>query len=339
MNEINILILSAGRRVELVQCFQKAAKKLCVKSNIVAGDCSDTAPALYFADRTYRLPRIIDPNYIDAIIDACNQENISLIVPTIDTDLLLLAENKSIIEEKTNAKVLISDYKVVEICRDKINTQKFLEENDFGIPKMYTDEEIRNGDLQFPLFIKPKSGSSSINTFKVNNNSELNMYIDIVKEPIIQNFMEGEEFTVDVFLDFEGTIITIVPRLRLATRSGEISKGKIIKDREIIEDVSRLMKVLKPIGHITVQLMKTKKGIEYIEINPRFGGGAPMSIQSGADSCENLFRLLKGQTLEYNENYRDKVTFLRFDSSICLDENMDILNSTDIEKNMELVKW
>ncbi|WP_282140954.1 ATP-grasp domain-containing protein [Cytobacillus oceanisediminis] len=325
MSEINVLILSAGRRVELVQCFQKAAEKLDIKSNIVAGDCSDTAPALYFADRTYKLPRILEPNYIDVIIDACNQENISLVVPTIDTDLLLLAENKSFIEEKTNAKVLISDYKVVEICRDKINTQRYLEEIGFGIPKMYTEEEVRTGTLKFPLFIKPKSGSSSINTFKVNNNSDLKTYMDIVKDPIIQDYMEGEEFTVDVFLDFESKIISIVPRLRIATRSGEISKGKIIRDKEIIDNVTKLMKVLKPIGHITVQLMKTKKGIEYIEVNPRFGGGAPMSIMSGADSCENLFRLLMGEKLEYNENYKDNLTFLRFDSSICIDENMELV--------------
>ena len=85
------------------------------------------------------------------------------------------------------------------------------------------------------------------------------------------------------------------------------------------------MKVLKPIGHITVQLMKTKKGIEYIEINPRFGGGAPMSIQSGANSCEYLLKLLMGEKLEYHEDYRDDVTFLRFDNSICLDENMVVV--------------
>ena len=137
--------------------------------------------------------------------------------------------------------------------------------------------------------------------------------------------MEGREFTVDVFLDFDGNLITVVPRLRMATRSGEISKGKIIKDREIIDDIKRLVKALKPIGHITVQLMKTNKGIEYIEINPRFGGGAPMSIQSGADSCENLYRLLMGDKLEYNENYRDNIMFFRFDNSICVDENKEIV--------------
>jgi len=323
--DINILILSAGRRVELVQCFQRAAKKLNIKSNIVAADCSSIAPALYFADRTCQLPRINEPNYISSIIDVCNKENISLIIPTIDTDLLLLAENKKLIEEKTNAKVLISDIRVVKICRDKIKTQKFLEENNFSVPKMYIDDEIESGNVKYPVFIKPKSGSSSINAFKVNNSTELKIYRSIIDEPIVQEFIEGEEYTVDVFLDFESNIITIVPRVRINTRSGEISKGKIIKDREIINDVCRLMKVLKPIGHITVQLMKTKRGIEYIEINPRFGGGAPMSIQSGADSCENLYRLLMGEKLKYNENYRDNIIFLRFDNSICLDENMEII--------------
>jgi len=325
MNEINILILSAGRRVELVQSFQKAAKNLNVKSNIVAADCSNTAPALYFADRSVILPRISDANYIESLIAACNKENIALVVPTIDTNLLLLTENKSTIEEKTNAKVLISAPSVIKICRDKINTQKFMEENGFGIAKMYTEAELTNEDLQYPLFIKPKCGSSSMDTYKVNNAHELNIYRSIIDDPIIQDFMEGEEFTVDVFLDFESNIITIVPRLRIATRSGEIAKGKIIKDQDIINDVTKLMKVLKPIGHITVQLMKTKKGIEYIEINPRFGGGAPMSIQCGADSCEYLLKLLMGEKIGYHEDYQDNVTFLRFDNSICLDENMVVV--------------
>lgn len=324
MFECNILILSAGRRVELIQSFQRAVKKLGIKGDVIAGDCSELAPAIYFADKKRKLPYINDPTYIDSIIDTCIKENIMLIVPTIDTDLLLLSEQKEYIESKTNAIVLISCPRVVRICRDKIKTQRFLEENNFKVPKVYTYEELKR-DVEFPLFIKPKSGSSSINAFKVNNKEELDAYLGIIKEPIIQEFIEGEEFTVDVFLDFASNIITIVPRLRIAVRGGEISKGKIIKDQEIISDVKRLMEILKPIGHITVQLMKTKRGIEYIEINPRFGGGAPMSIQCGADSCENLFRLLMGEKLDYNENYRDNVTFLRFDNSICLDENMEII--------------
>lgn len=325
MTDYNILILSAGRRVELVQSFQKAAKRLNIKSTVVAGDCSETAPAIYFADKKVILPRINEENYIDEIIKVCQRDNIRLVIPTIDTDLLVLSEERERIESESGAIVLISSTEVVSICRDKINTQKFLEKNGFKMPKMYSEEELDSGELKFPLFIKPKSGSSSINTFKANNLQELFTYRSLIKEPIVQDFITGKEFTVDVFLDFDGNIITIVPRLRMATRSGEISKGKIIKDREIIDDIKRLVEVLRPIGHITIQLMKTDKGIEYIEINPRFGGGTPMSIQSGADSCENLYRLLMGESLDYNENYRDNIMFLRFDSSICVDDNLEVV--------------
>jgi len=325
MPEYNVLILSAGRRVELVQCFQQAAARLGLSCRVVAGDCSSTAPALYFADRRYQLPRITEPNYIDSIVDVCSKENISLIVPTIDTELLLLARHKKDIEEQTGAKLLVSSENVIEICRDKNRTQAFLERHHFGVPKMYTIEDIEQQRINFPLFIKPKSGSSSVQTYKINNMNELEFFRNWVADPIIQQYIEGDEYTVDVFLDFESNVITIVPRLRLATRSGEISKGKIVKDREIICDVHRLMTILKPIGQITVQLKKTGEGIKYIEINPRFGGGAPMSIRSGADSCENLFRLLRGERLQYHENYRDQLIFIRFDSCICLNENMEIV--------------
>ena len=133
---------------------------------------------------------------------------------------------------------------------------------------------------------------------------------------MVQECMSGEEYTVDVFLDFDSNIITAVPRQRIAMRSGEIAKGRIVRDKEIVRDVERVMHALKPIGQITVQCMKTERGIEYIEINPRFGGGAPMSIAAGADSCENLYRLLQGEKLEYRDDYRDGATFLRFDASI-----------------------
>lgn len=322
MIEKNIMILSAGRRVELVQRFKNAAQRLGVKSKIVAVDISDTAPAIYFADTFYFIPRISADGYIESLIDISNKENISLIIPTIDTELLKLMENREKIENSTNAKILLSRDEVIKICRDKNNTQRFFEKNGFGVPKQLSDDDICNGNYSFPLFIKPEDGSSSINTFKVKNKEELDFFIRYIDKPMVQEFIEGTEFSVDVFCDFESNPITIVPRIRLATRSGEIAKGKIVKDRDVIEDVKRLISVLRPTGHITVQCMKTKRGIEYIEINPRFGGGAPMSIDAGADSCENLYRILIGESLSYNENYLDETLFVRFDNSIMFDKDM-----------------
>lgn len=323
MSSINILLLSAGRRVELIESFKEAAKRLKIESKIVVADISNTAPAIYFADKSYIIPKIGEEGYLDSIINICNKESIKLIIPTIDTELLILSQNKVTIENQTNAKVLISNENVINICRNKICTQRFFEKNGFGVPKQI---EAREGNIKFPVFIKPIDGSSSINTFKVNNLDELKFFNNYIDKPIIQEFIIGEEFTIDAFLDFESNIITIVPRKRIATRSGEISKGEIVKDREIIEDVKRLLNTLKPIGQITIQCMKTDKGIKYIEINPRFGGGAPMSIKAGANSCKNLYKIIQGEKLEYNENYTENVTFLRFDSSIMLNEKMEKIN-------------
>lgn len=325
MGNINVLILSAGRRVELVNCFKEARDKLGVMGNVVAVDLSSTAPALYHADKHNLICRISDDKYIDEVIDICNKEEINLIIPTIDTELYKLAREKERIESETKAIVLVSNIDVIEICRDKYNTQSFFEENGFKVPRLITEEIISKGDFEFPLFIKPLNGSSSINTFKVNNESELEFFLNYVPEPLVQEFIEGEEYTVDTFVDFEHNPITIVPRQRLATRSGEVLKGIVKKDREIIEAVKKVLEVLKPIGHITLQCMKTKNGIEFIEINPRFGGGAPISIKAGANSPENLYKLLMGKTLNYNEDYEDSLLASRHDEAVFLNSRGEVV--------------
>lgn len=319
---MNILILSAGRRVELTRCFQRARDRLGIKGDVVAADCSELAPALYFADAIEIVPRISKgQEYIDAIKNICRKRDIKLIVPTIDTELLILAEHKEELEAVSGARLLVSDLEAIKICRNKIKTQEFFEKNGFLVPHLYTDEEIKGGNYEFPMFIKPLDGSSSVNAFKVNSEAELKTYLELIDQPMVQAYMEGEEYTIDCFLDFDSKLLSLVPRIRMATRSGEIAKGKIVRDAEVCADVKRLMEVLKPIGHITVQCRKTQRGIEYIEINPRFGGGAPMSIAAGADSCEKLYKLLQGEKLEYSDDYRSDVILLRFDASIMLNEN------------------
>ncbi len=321
MGSINVLILSAGRRVELVKCFKNARDRLGIKGIVAAGDASELAPALYYADEKVIFPRIDSGRYVEAVIEACKRFKADLCVPTIDTELLLLSEERERIEKETGCRVLICDKRVISICRDKRNTQRFMEENGFLMPHLYTEEELSRGEVSFPLFIKPVDGSSSIDTYRADNENELRSALARVKDPMVQDYMEGEEYTIDVFLDFDSNIISIVPRIRLAVRSGEIAKGRIVKDAAIEADVKRLMEILRPTGHITIQLRKTQRGLEYIEINPRFGGGAPMSIMAGADSCEYLYRLLRGEKSIQNCGYRDGLTFLRFDACVALDEN------------------
>lgn len=327
MKDINILFLSAGRRVELLNSFRNAMNQNNIDGKIIAVDLKLDAPAIFFADEYFKIRHIKEEGYIEDVIKICNEKNISLIIPTIDTELSILSENKDYIEENTNAKVMVSDKNIISIIRDKFKTHSFLKQHGFNTPKVIFEKDIELGNYNFPLFIKPLDGSSSINNFKINSELELEFFKNYVPNPIIQEFAEGNEYCVDIFTDFNGNAITIVPKLRLASRTGEISKGIIKKDRRIIEEMKKLIEVLKPVGEINVDCMVSDEAVSIIEINGRFAGGAPMSFKAGANSPLNLIKLLQGESLEYNEDYDDGFMVLRYDDAVSINSSGNVIFS------------
>lgn len=313
---IKILFSSVGRRVELIQCFKNAANELKKELIIYGVDISLTAPALYFCDKQFIVPKISDANYIPTLLEICKCENINILIPTIDTDLMLLSEHKSEFEN-IGTKVLVSAPDKIKVCRDKRLTGDFFKQCGLNAPP--TTDDIKFYNCDFPAFIKPKDGSSSINAYKVEDFKSLEMYSKQIPDYIIQPFISGIEFTVDIFCSFAGEPIYITPRVRMATRAGEVLKTKICLDESITDDMKRLVKSFKPCGPITVQLIKdtvSNKNI-YIEINPRFGGGAPLSMKAGANSAKALIELNEGKKLSIVPTAaEDGAVFCRFEQSI-----------------------
>lgn len=313
---MNILFTCVGRRIELMQCFCEAAASLNVGITIHGTDVSDTAPALKFCGVAHIAPGIKDPEYIPSLLKICEEQHIDAVIPTIDTDLLILSENKEKFE-KIGTRVVISGTEEIGICRDKRYTSSFFESCGLKAPKTFDD--VEKYDMGYPCFIKPKDGSSSIFAYKVNNEKELRAYAAQVPDYIIQPFIDGTEYTVDIFCDFDSNPIYITPRIRLAVRAGEVLKTQIVQDETIINEMKALIQKFKPCGAITVQLIQDKKTGEnyYIEINPRFGGGAPLSMKAGANSAEALLRLLKGEKLSFKMGAaEDGAIYCRFDQSI-----------------------
>ena len=311
---MKILFTSVGRRVELIQAFRNAAIKCETELKIFGTDMSTTAPALSFCDYTQIVPAIKSSEYLPTIIEICKKENIDALVPTIDTELLLLSQNK---EKFGKTKVIISEQEKIAVCRNKMFTADYF--HSVGLKSPSPVDDYTKYIYGFPAFIKPKDGSSSIFAYKANNIDELKAYAEEVPNYIVQPFIEGVEYTVDAFCDFDGKPIYITPRIRLATRSGEVSKTQIAQDAKIIFEMQQLIAEYKPCGQITVQLIKERTTSEdyYIEINPRFGGGAPLSIKAGADSAEALIRILNGELLTYQPNAaEDGAIYSRFDQSI-----------------------
>lgn len=311
---MKILFTSVGRRVELVQAFRTAAEKLNVPLKIIGADITDLAPALLYCDKTILVPRISDEKYIPKLQKYCAEEQIDALIPTIDTDLMLLAKRKN---EFGNTKVIISSWDKVALCRDKRLTADYF--NSVGLKSPHPVDDWAKYQDGYPAFIKPKNGSSSIFAYKVENENELKSFAAQVPDYIVQPYISGIEYTVDVFCDFDGNPIYITPRIRLAVRAGEVLKTEIVQDQQIIQEVKQLVADYKPCGQITIQLIRDEVTGEdyYIEINPRFGGGAPLTMKAGADSAEAMIRLLNSEKLDYIDGAADDgAIFSRFDQSV-----------------------
>lgn len=324
---MKILFTSVGRRVELMQAFRHAADELEADLTIIGADISTTAPALYFCDKQMLVPRIAEQNYIPQLLDICEKEHVDCLIPTIDTDLMLLADSRERFKA-VGTQVCISSPSKVRICRDKRLTAAYFLSLGLKSPMPYDSvekyvEDLEKGNVSFPAFIKPKDGSSSIDAYQVKNAMELRTYAGRVKDYIIQPFIRGREFTIDIFCDFSGNPIYITPRERMAVRAGEVLKTRITQDDVMISEMEKLIQDFKPCGQITVQLIRDEKTGEnyYIEINPRFGGGAPLSIKAGADSAKAVLQLLDGKKLAYvKKAAADGAVYSRFDQSICVSE-------------------
>ncbi len=321
---MKILFTSVGRRVELIQAFRSASNKLGCDLEIFGADISESAPALFFCDTREIVCRISNPNYIPTLLSICKNQKIDCLIPTIDTDLILLSQNKEKFEA-VGTKVFVSECEKIEISRNKKRSASYFISLGLKAPDTYDSaeefaEEYNIGKQKLPAFIKPNDGSSSVGVHRADNIEELMFYSRRVKNPIIQTCIEGREYSVDIFCDYNGNPVYITPRERLAVRAGEVSKTQIVQDDKIIEEMKVLVKDYKPCGQITVQLIRDKVTGDdyYIEINSRFGGGAPISMMAGADSAEAVLRILNGEKLTYHHKAaRDGALYCRYDQSVC----------------------
>lgn len=313
---MKLLFTSVGRRVELMQAFRLAAEEMGLDLLIYGADMSETAPALMFCHHRVMVPRIKSEAYIPALLEVCESEQIDAVIPTIDTDLMILAQSRQRFAA-VGTKVIISAPEKIALCRDKRLTADYFAS--VGLKSPRPTDDVAKYAYGFPAFIKPKDGSSSIFAYKVNNQEEMASYVAQVPDYIIQPFIRGTEYTVDVFCDFMGKPIYITPRIRLAVRSGEVLKTEITQDAQILAEIKQLLADYKPCGPITVQLIRQEEtGLDYyIEINPRFGGGAPLSMMAGANSAKALLQLLRGEILPYCEGAaEDGAVYSRFDQSV-----------------------
>lgn len=314
MSKLNVLVLSVGRRVELIQFLRKSLVDRGLSFKLFGADASKLAPALYECDDHVILPKITDGHYLKTLRKTIEYLNIQIIIPTIDTELSVLAQNKDSIEFSSNTKVIVSELKAIEIFQDKLKSATFMEENQILTPKVL-DYAQRNR-FDYPVFIKPSKGSSSINALKIYSLEELERWFNAIERPIIQSFISGKEYTVDAYIDSHNALISESHRLRIKTRSGEILIGQMVFIDDIRKIILDLLTKIKLIGPITFQFIEENRQYYLIEVNPRLGGGVPMSLRSGIDITGNLIDEYLNQPLIKTSSKGIEKIYSRFDQMI-----------------------
>lgn len=312
--KINILIIPAGSRIALgIIKFLRKEKNI----RIISADCDKLAPGFYLSARSYLVsPFSIKSCFFRDLKKIIQREKIDLIIPALDPLLNIFTESKDFFDN-LGVRILISPPETIFATRDKWQTYKLLKDI-IPLPKSFIDKKKIN--VPYPLFIKPRDGSGSTDVYKVNSREELNFYWKRIKNPIVQEYLEGNEYTVDCLTDMEGKLLFSIPRLRSDTKAGVSVKGKVVKNRKIEEIAKKITQKIKFNGPFFFQL-KEKNGIlKLIEINARFGGGMPLSATAGPNIYLLSIKLFLGQEIKKIPKIKYGLYFTRFDEEIYLTE-------------------
>lgn len=316
----NILITSAGRRVSLVKEFQQTAAEFDKSIKVFASDMrSDMAAACFVADNAFVVPPLSNEGYIDTLLSICLANNIGIVIPTIDTELPLLAANKEYFASQ-GINLVVSSPEFITKCCDKRETIKMFEGYRIRTPRC-----VDPVHPEFPMFAKPYDGSMSKNLHVIKSADDLSE--SIINDPKLMfmeyiDMREYSEFTVDMYYGHDNHVKAIVPRERIEIRSGEISKG-ITRKNYLVDFLKERMEHLPGVvGTVCIQLFyrQSDNDVLGIEINPRFGGGYPLSYHAGANFPEMIMKeYVNNQTLDYRDDWHDNMMILRYDAEVIVE--------------------
>lgn len=316
----NILITSAGRRVSLVRFFKTELKAFFPDSKVFTTDSNpEYSPACSVSDGAFKVPKVTESNYIEELLLILLTNNIKLIIPTIDTELLILSQNIDFFKSH-NIEIVLSDYENIRIFNNKRLTHTFFKEKEIKCAK-----EFDKKNYKLPIYIKPIDGSRSIDNYIIMQESELTEYHFSNEKLIFLEYLdhkEHTEYTVDLYFDKNNDLKCFIPRERIEVRAGEVNKAMTKRTSFTDEIWKKLAHIPGLRGCICIQIFVNKEtnAIYGIEINPRFSGGFPLSYLAGANFPKWIIQeyLLPETTIPIYDSWEENLMMLRYDDEVLI---------------------
>jgi carbamoyl-phosphate synthase large subunit len=311
----NILITGVGSTTA-ISVIKGLRKQQEIPVRIIGTDIHDERQIAgsSFCDVFHKVPKAIDDNYIGNLLDISLKEKVDVLFPILDKELEVIAASINRFRE-AGIHVWLSDLESILICGDKYRTYQFFVDNGFPTPMSWLPEKMQTLDTQgiFPLIVKPRSGLGSVDVFRVDDWAELQSALERVEEPVIQEYLHGKEFTIDVVADNDSRILAVVPRERIETKAGISYKGRTVRDEQLIQYAGDIAQKLQIKGHCNVQCRMTNGAPKFFEVNPRFSGTLPLTIEAGVNSPLILAKLALGIKPERDQfDFRDGVYMARY---------------------------
>jgi carbamoyl-phosphate synthase large subunit len=271
----------------------KSLKMVKYPVKIVSSDTNPVSAGFYMSDAHELLPKIESKSYLSRLFEIITKHKISVLMPSSGYDIYHYSKYKKKLL-KLGALPVVSDVNTMEICRDKMQTYHHLSKK-FDLPVTTLDSKKQEG---FPLIAKPRYGKGSKGIFKIENPLDLRYIQSKQNGLIFQEYLPGTEYTIDVLSDLNGEPIIAVPRIRVQTKAGISTVGKIIKDENLSETCKSIAKYLKIKGPCCIQMKESNEGtLKLVEVNPRLGGGTIFTTLAGANFPAMILDMAMGKRI------------------------------------------
>ena len=266
------------------------------------------------ADVSEILPEADAHYYVKRLFEIVKKHGVSILLPSSGYDIYPYSASREALA-KIGATAVVSDRETLEICRDKILTYDKMS-GKYDLPFTTADaSKIRS----FPVIAKPRYGKGSRDIIKINNEEDLKYVASNFGNAIFQEFLPGVEYTVDVLCDMNKKPIIAVPRIRLQTKAGISTKGRIVRDAELEITCMNIARDAGIRGPCCIQMKESSEGqLQLIEINSRLGGGTIFSALAGANFPKMILDLLEGK--EVKPPKISEITVVRYYEEVVLEE-------------------
>jgi carbamoyl-phosphate synthase large subunit len=262
---------------------------------IVAADCDPASVGFHFADAAYVVPRVGAADYLERMLEICEREAVALFLPALDEELQVCGEHRARFEA-LGTRLMLSGPGALAVCADKLRMFEAFRDAGVATPRTVAAEAFEPGMFpRFPLIVKPRAGRGGAGVHLARTHEEAVFFGSYVGRAVVQECLEGVEYTLDILASLASEVRILSPRKRLATESGVSSKGVTHWRDEFLAPVQTMVTALGLVGPLNFQCFVAPGGaISFTEINARMAGTAILTQAAGVPYFQGILELAQG---------------------------------------------